>query len=197
MNLTEINELIYATAAVIANEKIVSGGAKIQLRNTCWKERIQRVIDDCRKDLSYIKEFRNGNSYQKVETRMKTLLEKAALSTNQIDELEQNIIQRVIDDCRKDLSYIKEFRNGNSYQKVETRMKTLLEKAALSTNQIDELEQNITMKLQVKAQRLKRYSKRNDQFHQNRIFKNDAKKFYRQIRLFVILIKNFTDCKAN
>ena len=129
MNLTEINELIYATAAVIANEKIVNGGAKIQLRNTGWKERIQRVIDDCRKDLSYIKEFRSGNSYQKVETRMKTLLEKAALSTNQIDELEQNI----------------------------------------------------TMKLQVKAQRLKRYSKRNDQFHQNRIFKNDAKQFYRQI----------------
>ena len=51
MNLTEINELIYATAAVIANEKIVNGGSKIQLRNTGWKERIQRVIDGCRKDL--------------------------------------------------------------------------------------------------------------------------------------------------
>ena len=138
MNLTEINELIYATAAVIANEKIVNGGAKIQLRNTGWKERIQRVIDDCRKDLSYIKEFRSGNSYQKVETRMKTLLEKAALSTNQIDELEQNI----------------------------------------------------TMKLQVKAQRLKRYSKRNDQFHQNRIFKNDAKQFYRQITARQIKVTN-------
>ena len=49
-------------------------------------------------------------------------------------------------------TYVKEFRSGNSDQKVETRMKTLLEKAALSTNQIDELEQNITMKLQVKAQ---------------------------------------------
>ena len=129
MNLTEINELIYATAAVIANEKIVNGGSKIQLRNTGWKERIQRVIDGCRKDLSYIKEFRNKNSDQKVEARMKTLLEKAALSTNQIDELEQNI----------------------------------------------------TMKLQVKAQRLKRHSKRNDQFRQNRIFKNDAKKIYRQL----------------
>ena len=96
-------------------EKIGNGGSKIQLRNTGWKERIQRVIDGCRKDLSYIKEFRNGNFDQKVETRMKTLLEKAALSTNQINELEQNI----------------------------------------------------TMKLQVKAQRLKRYSKGNDQFHQN------------------------------
>ena len=86
-------------------------------------------------------------------------------------------IQRVIDDCRKDLSYIKEFGNGNSDQKVEARMKTLLEKATLSINQIYEVEQNITMKLQVKAQRLKRYGKRNDQFHQNRTFKNDAKKF--------------------
>ena len=34
MNLTEIDELIYATAAVIANEKIGNGGTKIQLRNT-------------------------------------------------------------------------------------------------------------------------------------------------------------------
>ena len=53
-NITEINELIYATAAVIANEKIGNGGTKIQLRITGWKERIQRLIDDCRKDLSYI-----------------------------------------------------------------------------------------------------------------------------------------------
>ena len=75
-------------------------------------------------------------------------------------------------------------------KKVEARMKTLLEKAALSTNQNDELEQNITMKLQVKAQRLKRYSKRNDQFHQNRIFKNDAKKFYKQITARQIKVTN-------
>ena len=95
MNLTEINELIYATVAVIANDKNGNGGSKIQLRNTGWKERIQRVIDDCRKDLYYIKEFRNGNSYQKVETRMKTLLEKAALCTNQVDELEQNITMKL------------------------------------------------------------------------------------------------------
>ena len=69
-------------------------------------------------------------------------------------------------------------------------MKTLLEKAAASTNQVDELEQNITMKLQVKAQRLKRYSKRNDQFHQNRTFKNDANKFYRQITARQIKVIN-------
>ena len=95
MNITEINELIYAPAAVIANEKIGNRGVKIQLRNTGWKERNQIVIDDCRKDLSYIKEFRNGKSGRKMEARMKTLLEKAALSTNQIDELERNITMKL------------------------------------------------------------------------------------------------------
>ena len=74
---------------------VICNNTEIQLRNTGWKERIQRMIDDCRKDLSYIKEFRNGNSDQKVGTRMKTLLEKAALSTNQIDELEQNITMKL------------------------------------------------------------------------------------------------------
>ena len=73
---------------MIANEKIGNGCTKIQLRNADWKERIQRVIDDCRKDLS--SEFRNGNSDRKVEARMKVLLDKA-LSINQIDEIEQSI----------------------------------------------------------------------------------------------------------
>lgn len=129
LNITEINELMYATAAVIADVKTEQ--PKIQVRGTGWRERIQKVINECRKDLSYIKEFKQRKSDKK--------------------------------------------------SKVEARMKVLLDKASLSKNQIDELEQNIKMKLQAKAQRLRRYTKRSEQYQQNKTFKNDAKRFYREM----------------
>ncbi|XP_030758038.1 uncharacterized protein LOC115883767 [Sitophilus oryzae] len=43
----------------------------------------------------------------------------------------------------------------------------------------EELETKLKMKLQAKGQRLRRYTKRSDQYRQNKMFNEDMKKFYR------------------
>jgi hypothetical protein len=45
----------------------------------------------------------------------------------------------------------------------------------------EELEQNIKMKFQVKAQWLRRYTNRSNHYQQNNLLNAEAKKFYRQI----------------
>ena len=86
----------------------------------------------------------------------------------------------MIDDCRRPVLY-KRIQKWKLRSKSERQDEGFVGKSRIIKNQVDELEQNITMKLQAKAQRLKKYSKRNYQFHLNRTFKNYAKKFYRQI----------------
>ena len=44
----------------------------------------------------------------------------------------------------------------------------------------EQVEQDLQIKLQATAQRLRRYTKRNEGFHQNKPFQVDAKKFYRK-----------------
>ena len=45
----------------------------------------------------------------------------------------------------------------------------------------EELEQNIKMKLQAKAQQLRKYTDRSNHYQQNKLFIEDAMKVYRQI----------------
>lgn len=45
-------------------------------------------------------------------------------------------------------------------------------------NKLEEFFQDIKMKLKVKAQRLRRYKKCQQQFYQNKLFRDDTKKFY-------------------
>ena len=46
---------------------------------------------------------------------------------------------------------------------------------------MEELEQNIRMKLTTKAQRLRRYAKRSNHCQHNKLFEEDTERFYRQI----------------
>ena len=63
----------------------------------------------------------------------------------------------------------------------------------MSLKQIDELENNVRMKLQAKAQRLRRYSKRSAQFQQNKLFVDDQKIFYRGINKDQIEVRQKPD----
>ena len=63
----------------------------------------------------------------------------------------------------------------------------------MSLKQIDELENNVRMKLKAKAQRLRRYSKRSSQFQQNKLFVDDQKNVYREINKDQIEVRNKPD----
>ena len=41
--------------------------------------------------------------------------------------------------------------------------------------------EKLKQQIQAKAQRIRRFVKRNNLFRQNKVFKNDAKKFYREL----------------
>ena len=62
---------------------------------------------------------------------------------------------------------------------MQKQVDQIQQKYNLST--LAELSQTLKMKLCAIAQRLSRYTKRSDQFHQNKLFQTDAKKFYREL----------------
>ena len=134
MNLTDINELIYAAAAVIAKEK----SSPHEPKTTKWKARIQETNDTCRRDLAVLREYKKGNSSQKVQN-----------PTNQISK-----------------------------------------KYNLNLNQLDELENKVAVKFQAESQGLRRYNKRNDNYHKNKLLNDDMKKFYRQMNNQTLEIKD-------
>jgi len=129
LNLTQVNQLMYATAAVIAGEVKQKTSKKNITKEPAWKRRIQNTIESFRKDLALISEYKKGVSTRQVGMKIENILKK-------YNAEKENLII---------------------------------------------LEQNIKMKIQAKAQRLRRYTKRSNYYHQNKIFNEDAKKFYRQL----------------
>ena len=52
------------------------------------------------------------------------------------------------------------------------------------------IRESLKMKIQAKAQRLRRYDKRSKQYNQNRMFNKDRKKFYRSLGKEEIKVEN-------
>ena len=63
-------------------------------------------------------------------------------------------------------------------KKVHNKAKQILSNKEHKS--IEQVEQDLQMKLQAAAQRLRKCTNRNEGFHQNKLFQEDAKKFYRQ-----------------
>jgi len=49
------------------------------------------------------------------------------------------------------------------------------------SRELAQLTETLTQKLQAKAQRIRRYEKRETQYSQNKMFKEDTKRFYRKL----------------
>ena len=130
LGITEINQLIYATASVITEELGVTiekmKGQKY--KQPQWKERISKDIERLRKKLSILTEKAKG------------------------DTASQRKIRRLLS----------QFKCKN-----EEEIPVIIEK----------IKQQIT----AKSQRVRRYEKRSKQFRQNKLFKDNAKQFYREI----------------
>ena len=89
-------------------------------------------------------------------------------------------IQKEIDALQAELSILDEISKGTAVKtrkarKVRNRYNVTDENSLLTAKE------TLKQKIQVKFQRLPRYDKRNCFYRQNKIFKTDAKKFYREI----------------
>ena len=99
-------------------------------------------------------------------------------------------IQQTINKYRKEIALVKEFKKGNPSQKVRKEVLAICDQSTMSLGRLDELCVTLTMKLQAKAQRLRRYNKRHNQYCQNKQFCSDMKIFYRNLKEQQIKIKN-------
>ena len=79
MDLTTTNQMQYTTALLITN-KIAppkpTTNRKPRGGPPAWKQRLQKQIDQLRGDISIITEYTNGNTTNKIRSKLKTILKK-------------------------------------------------------------------------------------------------------------------------
>ena len=96
----------------------------------------------------------------------------------------QQRLQKQIDQLRRDISIITEYTNGNTTNKIRRKLKTILKKHKVAADeQLIAGKEDLKQALQAKAQRLRRYTKRSEQYKQNKMFREDSKRFYRERKL--------------
>ena len=95
-------------------------------------------------------------------------------------------IEKEIELMRGELSILTELQRGVNVKGKACR--TMKRKYKIEKDNINTVKETIKQRMQLKAQRLRRYEKRNKFYRQNMIFKTDAKKFYREIGKETIMI---------
>ena len=94
----------------------------------------------------------------------------------------QQRLQKQIDQLRGDISIITEYTNGNTTNKIRMKPKTILKKHKITADeQLIACKEDLKQALQAKAQRIRRYTKRSEQYKQNKMFREDSKRFYREL----------------
>ena len=106
----------------------------------------------------------------------------------------QQRLQRQIDQLRGEISIITEYTKGNSTNKTRRKLKKILKKHKVaSEDQLTACKEDLKQALQSKAQRLRRYIKRSEQYKQNKRFRDDTKRFYRELGKKTIQIETPPD----
>ena len=106
----------------------------------------------------------------------------------------QQRLQKQIDQLRGDISIITKYNNGNATNKIRRKLKSTLKKQKKTVDeQFIACKDDLKETLQAKAQRLRRYTKRSEQYKQNKMFREDSKRFYRELKKKTIQIKKPPD----
>ena len=106
----------------------------------------------------------------------------------------QQRLQKQIDQLRGDISTITEYTKGNTTNKIRRKLKTILKKHKITAKeQLIACKEDLKQAPQAKAQRIRRYTKRSEQYKQNKMFREDSKRFYRELGKKTIQIKKPPD----
>jgi len=91
-------------------------------------------------------------------------------------------MQKQISSWRKELSIIAETGTGSDNGKLNSKKRKIFQKhKSGNAREVAQLTETLKQKVQAKAQRIERYEKRETQYSQNKMFKEDTKKFYRNL----------------
>ena len=94
----------------------------------------------------------------------------------------QQRLQKQIDQLRGDISIIIDYTKGSTTNKLTRKLKTILKKQKVTVDeQLIAIKKDLKQALQVKAQRIRRYTKRGEWYKQNKMFMEDSKTFYREL----------------
>jgi len=87
-------------------------------------------------------------------------------------------MQKQISSWRRDLSIIAETGTGSDNGKLNRKKRKIFQKYGVTNaREVAQLTESLKQKVQVKAQRIRRYEKRETQYNQNKMFKEDTKNF--------------------
>ena len=90
----------------------------------------------------------------------------------------QHRLQKQIDQLRGDISIIKEYTKGNTNNEIRRKLKTILKKHKIPADeQLTACKEDLKQALQAKAQIIRRNTKRSEQYKQNKMFREDSKRF--------------------
>ena len=98
------------------------------------------------------------------------------------DNNNNNNNNKEIQKKRSDLSILTEIQNGSNIR--ESKRKEIEKRYDIDIKKpgdVSIIKEKLKQQIQAKAQRIKRFEKRNKHFRQNKIFKEDGKKFYREL----------------
>jgi hypothetical protein len=85
-------------------------------------------------------------------------------------------MQKQISNWRKELPIIAETGTGSDIGKLNRKKKKSFQKYSVTNaREVGQLTETLKQKVQAKAQRIMRYKKRETQYNQNKIFKEDKK----------------------
>ena len=92
-------------------------------------------------------------------------------------------MQKQISTWRKELSITAETGTGSDNGKLNRKKRKIFQKYRVTNaREVAQLTETLKQKrVQAEAQRIRRYEKRETQYSQNKMFKEDTKKFYRSL----------------
>ena len=97
-------------------------------------------------------------------------------------------IEKEIEQMRGDLSIISELQRGIDVKGRKCRR--MIKVHQLTKENIASVKETTKQKMQLKAQRIRRYERRSKFYRQNMIFKTDARKFYREVGKEKVAVKD-------
>jgi len=121
----------------------------------------------------------NSRIYAAATIMTRTLNEPNKRSKNRRDVTFWKIrMQKQISSWRKELSIIAETGAGSDNVKLNRKKRKIFQKYRVTNaREVAQFTETLKQKVQAKAQRIRRYEKRETQYSQNKMFKEDQKNF--------------------
>ena len=157
----------------------ITNSAKLNLKIKLYNVALKKILTNKECDLSNLSAiiYATGKAISN-QMGVKTKKKKSK-HTNKPPKWKVKI-QKEIDALRAELSILDEISKGTTV-KTRKAIKIRNRNNASDENSVLTAKETLKQKIQVKAHRLRRYDKRNRFYRQNKIFKTDAKKLYREI----------------